>query len=107
MYLCCTHCAENADVPYRDNFVFFLAKYYPTTGWYIRGGEELKAKDGTAVTFVNAVNQWFTEHQHGGMYGEYIYTIFESVLGDPVTTEKRQILAGVHAAMQNVGKDKA
>lgn len=93
MYLLCTLCAQDDHTPLED-CLFFLAKYYPNTGWYIRGGKTLQQEDGTAVEFVDVADAFFDRHKHGGMYGEYMLPVFEDLI-DPTQRAKREIISVV------------
>ena len=46
---------------------FFVAKYYPSQGWYIN-----REEDGLQA-FGDDLNQWLDEHKHGTMWGSEIY----------------------------------
>jgi hypothetical protein len=109
MYLVCTRCVEEAEEGKLDlaKASFFFAKYYPNTGWYIRGGKTLTRESGESIDFVDAIDAWFDEHKHGGMYGEYIYPVFESAFGDSLTDAKRAVLDAVTKVYSNLGQDKA
>lgn len=101
MFLVCTRCAMDEDVPL-EKCCFFLAKYYPTTGWYVRGGKTLKREDGDEIDFVDAADTFFGEHKHGGMYGEYMLPVFEDVIHSRDVGAKRDVLAAVQ-----IGIDRA
>ena len=94
MYLLCTYCVDQAEDGQLDlaAATHFLAKYYPSTGWYTN-------------EHTTGLDEWFGRHQHGGMYGEYIYTVFEDVFGRQEQT-KREILDRVVAVLSNIGQDR-
>lgn len=59
MYLACRLCAGAE---------FFLAKYYPSTGWYTsrpRGEHLPESLDAE-------MNAWFDQHEHGTESGDFI-----------------------------------
>jgi hypothetical protein len=80
MYLVCRRCAEEEATTFEE-CVLFLAKYYPTTGWYLRASPSL----------VEAVDAWFDLHIHGDMYGEFITLLYEGQISE-VAHDKREIL---------------
>lgn len=109
MYLICTHCVEDAregelDI---DKVTFYFAKYSPTSGWYIRGGKILTRESGEQIEFVDALDIWFDAHKHGGMYGEYIYTVFQDVVGGDFAKDTRAVLDAVTKVYSNLGQDRA
>jgi len=54
MYLICAECKKNG----RTNYSFFIAKYYPSNGWYVPGDENRNlTKD---------LNEFLDTHSHPG-----------------------------------------
>ena len=89
MYLYCERCGEDEDTP-AEACLFFLAKYYPSQGWYTRS---------TSGPFDDALNAWLDTHQHGDMFGEFIRLLYEGQFSEHAVT-KRVILKGLTEAMK-------
>ena len=98
MYLTCLHCLNDKDTPL-DQCQFYLAKYYPNTGWYNihnNPGDNLGA----------ALDKFFDEHKHKeswdqAMYGDHFTIITESMMeSSPVVGDKREILKIVAKAAE-------
>lgn len=53
MYIACVRCAEDDSVSLEDS-IFYLVKYYPTTGWYLPGDP---SKLGPRL------DDWFDKHK--------------------------------------------
>jgi hypothetical protein len=61
----------------KDGDVFFLAKYYPQTGYYT-------SKDYFKGDFIDSFNDWLDKHRHddGSLFGKNQYEIAYEVIGD-------------------------
>lgn len=68
MYLICDVCAAVEETTH-DDCVFYLAKYYPATGWYTNKVDE------QASQLDSLLNAWLDKHKdglHTTMNGEFI-----------------------------------
>lgn len=94
LYLCCTICAQREETLFED-CMYLLAKYYPTQGWASRtiARGDLDAD----------LDAWFDKHRHGGLFGEYIFTIYEGLF-DPAARAKHELLAGVQHVLDGTHK---
>jgi hypothetical protein len=93
MWLVCVEClATDGTDP--EDCRFFLAKYYPSTGWYTTREGKLDTE----------INEWLDKHIHGDMFGEYIVMVYESVFGG-AGEDKRRILTAIAEQMTRVQGD--
>lgn len=85
MYLLCVPCTLAEGVSIQDAR-FYLAKYYPNTGWYC--SRDPVEKLGYEL------NAWLDKHKHGSMFGEDITLVYGSIFGG-IETETRNILEAI------------
>lgn len=93
MYIVCLHCVHEESCPIKESR-FYIAKYYPSTGWYATG-ESLKGR----------LNEFFDRHRHqgcaGDMYGDFFILGTESLLADDPSEHKRRLLDALSNSPEN------
>jgi hypothetical protein len=77
VYLRCTECPDEAQMPR-----FYLAKYYPSTGWYThtRAKTDLDPHTinlDTDEEFTVKLDKWFALHVHGSDMGTFLKLEYE------------------------------
>lgn len=77
-YLRCKLCPDEAQEPR-----FYLAKYYPSTGWYTqtRAADDLDPRSiqmRTKEEFTLELDRWFDRHMHGTTMGDFLVLENES-----------------------------
>lgn len=77
MYLACLKCLEEEDTKWED-CVFYMAKYYPSTGWYINQ-EKLD------------LESFYDRHNHETLAGDYFQIIYENQFSQ-LAKDKMKIL---------------
>jgi hypothetical protein len=76
-YLRCKLCLDEAQAPR-----FYLAKYYPSTGWYTqtRAADDLDSCSvglRTREQFTLELDKWFDQHTHGSLFGDFLELEYE------------------------------
>lgn len=87
MYLICVPCQAtslNADDDRAPDFTFYVAKYYPSTGWY-----------SPRAHLDEDLDAFFDAHQHGSLTGQD----FTLVYGDQLTRATQPILSAITDAI--------
>jgi hypothetical protein len=94
MYLICLHCLHD-DSKSLEDCRHYMAKYYPTDGWYASVDPE---------AYVERMNKFFEAHLHKetwhqAMFGDHFTLGTESLFqGDAMVSGKRGVLEAVQKA---------
>ena len=91
MYIACRRCAEDDSVSLEDT-IFYLAKYYPSSGWYLPG--ELPTELGVKL------DDWLDKHKvHADTMEGRDFILTYDGLFEPMAMERDAITDAISKAL--------